>query len=164
MSESSRNWEYVETYAFLDSGSNSTFCLEDIARSLNVEGKKMNLNLTTMGQQQMKTCCVISGLQICDIDGMNVLELASTRFLVPFYLKIRWLWCTCIEYLNSDLSLVFDRVCGATTRRPVTSALSGRPVWLPRRGTPPRAVTSVCGTCCYPHGVPVYTVSTYNYR
>ncbi|XP_062567165.1 uncharacterized protein LOC134229426 [Saccostrea cucullata] len=67
--------KYVETYAFLDSGSNATFCLENIARSLKVEGKKMNLDLTTMGHQQIKTCYVISGLEICDISGMNVLEL-----------------------------------------------------------------------------------------
>ncbi|XP_061180168.1 uncharacterized protein LOC133188682 [Saccostrea echinata] len=31
--------KYVETYAFLDSGSNATFCLENIVRSLKVERK-----------------------------------------------------------------------------------------------------------------------------
>lgn len=67
--------KYLETYAFLDSGSNATFCLEDIARLLKLEGRKMNLNLTTMGQQHTQTSHVISGLEISDINGVNVLEL-----------------------------------------------------------------------------------------
>lgn len=71
--------KYLETYAFLDSGSNATFCLEDIAKSFKLEGRKMNLNLTTMGQQHTKTCHMISGLEIYDINGVTVLELPPVR-------------------------------------------------------------------------------------
>lgn len=35
----------------------------------------MNLNLRSMGQQHSHNCHVISGLEICDIDGVNVFEL-----------------------------------------------------------------------------------------
>lgn len=66
--------KYLETYAFLDSGSNATICLEDSAKSFKLEGRKINLNLTTMGQQHTQTCHMISGLKIY-INGVNVLEL-----------------------------------------------------------------------------------------
>lgn len=38
-------------------------------------GKEDDLNLMTMGQQHTQTCHVLSGLEICDINGVNVLEL-----------------------------------------------------------------------------------------
>ena len=40
--------EMVETYAFLDSGSNTSFCTESLLKKLNHEGKKTRLSLTTM--------------------------------------------------------------------------------------------------------------------
>lgn len=57
---------------------------------------------------------------------------------------------------------VFDRVCDVTTRRPVTSASLDPPASSLQRDTPQRAEMSVCGTCCYPQGVPVCIVSTVN--
>ncbi|XP_062605642.1 uncharacterized protein LOC134267449 [Saccostrea cucullata] len=55
--------KYVTTYAFLDSGSNATFCLETPAHSLNIEGKRTKLNLVTMGQEKVQDAYVISDLE-----------------------------------------------------------------------------------------------------
>ena len=38
----------VQTYAFLDGGSNTSFCSENLMRQLNIKGKKTTLSLTTL--------------------------------------------------------------------------------------------------------------------
>ena len=43
----------VQTYAFLDPGSNVTFCTEDLAHQLGVTGKTTTMELQTMGQTQI---------------------------------------------------------------------------------------------------------------
>ena len=42
----------VTTYAFLDPGSNVSFCSEDLCRELGVSGSNISLELKTMGEQQ----------------------------------------------------------------------------------------------------------------
>ena len=65
--------KFVTTYAFLDSGSNATFCSENIVHSLNIEGKKSRLNLVTMGQEKVQDTFVIPNLEVSDICGKNTL-------------------------------------------------------------------------------------------
>ena len=49
----------VEAYAFLDSGSNITFCTEGLLNQLNVKGKKAKISLTTLqGENQTTSCSV----------------------------------------------------------------------------------------------------------
>ncbi|CAG2235127.1 unnamed protein product [Mytilus edulis] len=67
--------KYVETYAFLDSGSTASFCTENVVRFLNVEGKRTQINLLTMGQEKVVDSSVISGLEVCDINGNNAISL-----------------------------------------------------------------------------------------
>ena len=45
------------TYAFLDSGSNTTFCSNKIVETLGIEGEKTRLSLTTLGKQNCLTRC-----------------------------------------------------------------------------------------------------------
>jgi len=45
------------TYAFLDSGSNTTFCLNKFVETLGIEDNKMRLSLTTRGKQNCITSC-----------------------------------------------------------------------------------------------------------
>ncbi|XP_062566787.1 uncharacterized protein LOC134229094 [Saccostrea cucullata] len=72
----SRNSDkFITTYAFLDSGSTATFCTEEIARSLHLEGKKTVLNLTTMGQQRTENCSILSGLEVSDLNGDHTIDL-----------------------------------------------------------------------------------------
>ncbi|CAB4003248.1 Hypothetical predicted protein [Paramuricea clavata] len=45
----------VETYAFLDGGSNTSFCSQDLMKRLNIKGKRTTLSLTTMEKANSKT-------------------------------------------------------------------------------------------------------------
>jgi len=67
--------KYIETYAFIDSGSTATFCSERIMHNLNLEGKKTKLNLITKGQNNVHDCFMLTGLEISDLYGNNVLSL-----------------------------------------------------------------------------------------
>ena len=42
----------VDTYPFLDSGSNTSFCTEDLLEKLEVKGTKTKLSLTTLQGHQ----------------------------------------------------------------------------------------------------------------
>ena len=66
---------FIETYAFLDTGSTSTFCSEDILKRLNVTGRKTKINLLTMGQESLVDSEVVSSLEICDLNGDNTVSL-----------------------------------------------------------------------------------------
>jgi len=67
--------QFIETYAFLDSGSTATFCSESIMSTLNIEGKRTKIHLHTMGQENIQDCYAVSGLQICDLNGNQVVDL-----------------------------------------------------------------------------------------
>ena len=82
----------VETYAFLDPGSNVTFCTENLAQQLGVTGKATTMELRTMGQTQNFTTHRISGLEVCGLDSgpavklplvYTKLEMPVTRDLLP---------------------------------------------------------------------------------
>ena len=65
----------VEMYAFLDPGSNTSFCTEDLLEKLNSQGCKTNICLTTMlGEATLIQCSVVE-LQIFDLDGQNQVEM-----------------------------------------------------------------------------------------
>lgn len=46
----------VQMYAFLDNGSNASFCSEKLAKELNLNGKRTMLSLTTI-EEDSKTDC-----------------------------------------------------------------------------------------------------------
>ena len=52
--KSHRSNKTVQTYAFLDPGRYGTFCTEDLARKLNLKGKRTNILLRTMGQKKLQ--------------------------------------------------------------------------------------------------------------
>ena len=65
----------VETYAFLDSGSNTSFCTEKLMRLLNLEGTKMTLSLTTMESANTPIETSYVNLEVLDLNEDNVVEL-----------------------------------------------------------------------------------------
>ncbi|XP_068712764.1 uncharacterized protein [Montipora foliosa] len=75
----------VKTYAFLDNGSNTTFCTEDLMEQLQTRGKDTMLSLTTLGIEDNKTkMSLVPSLQVSDLDEQNLIELPmvfSTRQL-----------------------------------------------------------------------------------
>jgi hypothetical protein len=69
--------KFVNTYAFLDSGSTATFCSEEIVKSLHIEGKRTVLNLMTMGQHRTENCFIISNLELSNLKSEKIIELPS---------------------------------------------------------------------------------------
>lgn len=65
----------IQTYAFLDNGSNASFCSEELAKRLNLSGKKTTLSLTTMEKENSKTNCQVVSLEVLDLDEENLVEL-----------------------------------------------------------------------------------------
>lgn len=68
----------IQTYAFLDPGSTSTFCTEKLMRRLNTTGRKTTVLLQTMGQKKPVDSYEITGLQVGDLDGNNFIDLQKT--------------------------------------------------------------------------------------
>ena len=58
----------VITFAFLDSGSNSTFCSEQLLQRLKIEGKKTNLSLSTIHAENSPVECQVVDLELYDPD------------------------------------------------------------------------------------------------
>ena len=67
----------IETYAFLDPGSNTTFCTNELVEQLGVEGKETTLSLTTLQQEDQTTRCNMMSLVVLDLDGENLVELPT---------------------------------------------------------------------------------------
>ena len=65
----------IETYAFLDSGSNTSFCTESLLQRLQMEGKKTKLSLTTMQGENSAVDCSLVSLQISDLNRSKFIDL-----------------------------------------------------------------------------------------
>ena len=52
--------EPVITYAFLDNGSNSTFCTEDLVNQLGLKGEETSFSSSTIEKQNIKVKCSVS--------------------------------------------------------------------------------------------------------
>ena len=66
---------HVRTFALLDPGSTSTFCSEDLVKTLGVIGKKGPLSLTTLEKKNSETETLIVNLEVSDMSSESVLEL-----------------------------------------------------------------------------------------
>ena len=67
----------VETYAFLDGGSNASFCTESLMKQINVKGKETTLSLTTMKSIGETVRCSLVELEVLDLDESHRVELSS---------------------------------------------------------------------------------------
>ncbi len=65
----------IETYAFLDNGSNTSFCTDELLRKLNLKGEKTNLSLTTMQGKGTPVECSQVNLEVMDLSEENLIEL-----------------------------------------------------------------------------------------
>ena len=70
------------TYAFLDSGSNTTFCSKKLVDTLGIEGVKTRLSLTTPAKQNCVVRCNLLSLEAFDLDENHFVDLPSV-FSVP---------------------------------------------------------------------------------
>ena len=67
----------ITTYAFLDSGSNTSFCTDDLLKKLNIKGERTNISLTTLQSTRESVNCSIVNLEVCDLSDSNVVELPN---------------------------------------------------------------------------------------
>ena len=67
----------VLTYAFLDSGSNTSFCTDVLLRKLDAKGVKTTLSLTTMQTTNEAIECSLVNLEVSDLSDHNVIELPT---------------------------------------------------------------------------------------
>ena len=66
----------VEKYAFLDSGSNTSFCTEDLLEKLELKGMKTKLSLTTLQGENSPIECSLVSLEAPDLSEENVVQLS----------------------------------------------------------------------------------------
>ena len=65
----------ISTYAFLDDGSNTTFCSDQLLGDLGVRGVDTTLSLTMMEREYSKKASSLVQLEVFDLDENNFIEL-----------------------------------------------------------------------------------------
>ena len=68
--------EVLETYAFLDTGSNTTFYMEKLMGQLHAKGRDTTISLTTLDTADKGHKTTMLQLQISNLDENNIIELA----------------------------------------------------------------------------------------
>ena len=67
----------IETYAFLDPGSNTSFCTDQLIERLGATGTKTTLSLTTMSDKDAKSQSLVVCLEISNLCGNHTIELPN---------------------------------------------------------------------------------------
>lgn len=77
--------ECLETYALLDSGSNSTFCTESLVQRLGVKSTDVKIKLTTLDKHEEVNCSLVQELEVSDLDENVFIKLPEvfTRPEIP---------------------------------------------------------------------------------
>ncbi|XP_020609698.1 uncharacterized protein LOC110048246 [Orbicella faveolata] len=65
----------LRTYAFLDSGSNTTCCSDQLLKELEVRGMETTLTLTTLERENSTKASSLIQLEVFDLDENNFIEL-----------------------------------------------------------------------------------------
>ncbi|PFX28559.1 hypothetical protein AWC38_SpisGene6728 [Stylophora pistillata] len=130
----------VQTYAFLDPGSNTTFCTDKLIERLGTTGRKATLSLTTMDSDNVKSESLVVNLEVSDLQGRNVVELSDvfSRVKLPVTLDDiavqsdveRWLYLTDIDLpcIDADVELLIGSdVPKALEPQEVQRSEDGRP-------------------------------------
>ena len=76
----------VHTYAFLDGGSNTSFCSEQLMKRLGVKGINTTISLTTMERVSSTRKCELVQLEVFDLEEEIFIELP----LVFLRLNFQW--------------------------------------------------------------------------
>jgi hypothetical protein len=75
----------LETYAFLDPGSNVSFCTERLLRKIGGMGTRLRITVNTMGMSQKMNTMKVRGLQISDIQSQSTIDMPEvyTKDIIP---------------------------------------------------------------------------------
>ena len=67
----------METYAFVDPGSNTSFCTNKLIDHLEASGRRTTLSLTTMDSSNVLSQSLVVSLVVCNVQERNDVELHS---------------------------------------------------------------------------------------
>lgn len=67
----------IKTYAFLDQGSTVTFCTEELAKKLNMRGRKTEFLLRTIAQEQKVNSYELTDLEVCGLEEQDYIQLPN---------------------------------------------------------------------------------------
>ena len=70
----------IETYALLSNGSMATFCTEQLLEDLGVHGKKCELSLATIENENTKSECIVASLEVTDLEDNVMVEMPAVFF------------------------------------------------------------------------------------
>ena len=75
----------VETYAFMDPGSNVSFCSDHLMRQLGCEGKSRRLTTDTMGFEHTLDTYEVQNIEVCDVLAKHevVLPTLYSKEIIP---------------------------------------------------------------------------------
>ncbi|PFX21826.1 hypothetical protein AWC38_SpisGene13688 [Stylophora pistillata] len=115
------NAKMVQTYAFVDPGSNTTFCNDKLIERLGTTGRKATLSLTTMDSDNVKSESLVVSLEVSDLQVRNVVELSDFSSQVKLSVTLddivvqsdveRWLYLKDIDLpcIDADVELLVGR-------------------------------------------------------
>ncbi|KAL0164586.1 hypothetical protein M9458_040339, partial [Cirrhinus mrigala] len=72
-----KDTKIIKTYAFLDQGSTATFCTEELAKKLNIRGRKTELLLRTISQEQKVNSYELTDLEVCGLEEQDYIQLPT---------------------------------------------------------------------------------------
>ena len=64
----------IKTYAFLDPGFNTPFCMDNLIERHCASKRKTALYLTTMYSDNVKSQCSVVNLEVCNLQGCTLLN------------------------------------------------------------------------------------------
>ena len=67
----------IQTYAFLDTGPNTSFCTNELLGKLGITGERTILSLTTIQNENSPTECRVVSVDVFDLDENNFVELPT---------------------------------------------------------------------------------------
>ncbi|XP_030836004.1 uncharacterized protein LOC115921870 [Strongylocentrotus purpuratus] len=67
----------VHTYAFIDNGSNATFCTEELKNKLNARGRTRTIQLQTLTDDKLVKTCILQDLEVADVNENTYIPLSD---------------------------------------------------------------------------------------
>ena len=113
----------VETYPFLNNGSNASFSSEKLATQLGLSGRSIPLTLTTMEREKSRSTSQVGSLQVMDLEVENAVELPYV-FIRPRLPNAPWK--SCKKMLFCKMATTQSRCHGRTTH-PVSRIIEALP-------------------------------------
>ncbi|XP_028404804.1 uncharacterized protein LOC114527371 [Dendronephthya gigantea] len=136
------------TYAFLDPGSNTTFCTRELMEELGIEGENTVLSLTTLQSENHSMKSQVLSLEVYDLEENDLVELPTVFSTLTLPINERSIprqsdidkW----PYLSNVKIIEIDASVGLLIGNDVPKALEPKET-IESEGVGPYAVRTICG-------------------